>query len=165
VDAIPTIDQRGIIQSASPAAERKFGYAQAKMVGENVQMPMRAPFREENVGYLARYLHTGEKHVIGIGRVVAGRRKEGTVFPVKLVVSEIKDLKFFTGTLRDLTERKRLEREIVEVASMQQRRIGQDLHDSVAQELTALNLLARDMAETLRSDPANAPPLIERMKR
>jgi signal transduction histidine kinase len=82
---------------------------------------------------------------------------------VELAVSEIKHLKLFTGIHRDLTQRKQLERDVVEVASLEQRRIGQDLHDSVAQELTALNLLARDLAETLRTDPAKASQLVERM--
>src|SRR5262249_371894 len=71
----------------------------------------------------------------------------------------------FTGILRDMTEFKRLERELVEVASQQQQRIGQDLHDSVAQEMTALNLLVKDLAETLETDPANAPSLVERIKK
>ena len=163
VDAIFTIDHRGIIRSANPATERMFGFAQAEMVGENIRMLMPATYREEHDSYLARYLQTGEKHTIGISREVAGRRKDGTVFPLELVVSEIEGLKLFTGILRDLTERKRLEREVVEIASLQQRRIGQDLHDSVAQELTALNLLARDLAETLRTDPTGAPPLVERI--
>ncbi len=64
-------------------------------------------------------------------------------------------------TGRDISRRKELEREVVEIASLEQRRIGQDLHDSVSQELTALNMLAGDLAETLRSDPLQAPPLVE----
>jgi signal transduction histidine kinase len=110
-----------------------------------------------------RYLQTGEKHIIGISREVEGRRKDGTVFPTELAVSELGHLKLFTGIHRDLTVRKQLERDIVEVASQQQQRIGQDLHDSVAQELTALNLLVRDLAETLPSDPALAAKLVERL--
>ena len=69
----------------------------------------------------------------------------------------------FTGLLRDISRRKELEREVVEIASLEQRRIGQDLHDSVSQELTALNMLAGDLAETLRSDPSNASQLVERL--
>jgi signal transduction histidine kinase len=112
---------------------------------------------------MARYLRTGEKHIIGVTRETEARRKDGSVFPVDLAVSEIEHLKLFTGIHRDLTQRKQLERDVVEAASLEQRRIGQDLHDSVAQELTALNLLAKDLAETLRTDLAKASPLVERM--
>jgi two-component system CheB/CheR fusion protein len=164
-DAIITVDHRGIIQSVNAAAERMFGYAAEEMIGQNVTMLMPSPYREAHDGYLARYLQTGEKRIIGIGREVEARRKDGSTFPMELAVSEIEHLELFTGVLCDLTQRKRLERELVEVASQQQRRIGQDLHDSVAQELTALNLLAKDLAETLETDPAKAAPLVERMDR
>jgi two-component system CheB/CheR fusion protein len=162
-DAILTIDQRGIIQSANPAAERMFGYTAAEMIGQNVKMLMPSPYQEEHDGYLARYVQTGEKHIIGIGREVEARRKDGSVFPVDLAVSEIEHLKLFTGILHDLTHRKELEREVVEIASLEQRRIGHDLHDSVGQELTALNLLAKDLAETLQTDAAKASPLVEQL--
>lgn len=162
-DAILTIDQRGLIQSVNPAAVRMFGYAAAEMVGQNVKMLMPSPYRDEHDGYLARYLRTGEKRIIAIGREVEARRKDGSVFPVELAVSEIEHLRLFTGIIRDNTRRKELEREVVEIASLQQQRIGQDLHDTVGQELTALNLLARDLAETLASDPASTAPLLEQM--
>ena len=164
MDAIITIDQHGIIQSVNAATERMFGYAAAEMIGQRVNMLMPSPYREVHDSFLAKYLQTGEKHIIGTTREVAARRKDGSVFPTDLAVSEIEHLKLFTGIHRDLTERKQLEREIVEVASQRQQRIGQDLHDSVAQELTALNLLARELAETLQTDPAKAPQLVERMK-
>jgi PAS domain S-box-containing protein len=162
-DAIVTIDYGGIIQSVNGTTERMFGYTGAEMIGQNVTMLMASPYREAHDGYIARYLQTGEKHVIGISREAEARRKDGSVFPVDITVSEIKHLKLFTGVHRDLTDRKRLEREVVEVASLEQRRIGQDLHDTVAQELTALNLLARDLGETLRTEPAKASKLVEQM--
>jgi two-component system CheB/CheR fusion protein len=162
-DAIITIDHRGIIQSVNSAAVRMFGYSAAEMIGQKVNLLMASPHREAHDGYLARYLQTGEKHVIGISREVDARRKDGSIFPTDLAVTEIEHLKLFTGIHRDLTERKQLERDVVEAASLEQRRIGQDLHDSVAQELTALNLLVRDLAETLQADPANALQLVERM--
>jgi PAS domain S-box-containing protein len=163
MDAIITIDQQGIIRSVNRAAEQMFGYAATEMIGQNVTMLMSSPDREEHDRHMARYLQTGEKHVLGTRREVEARRKDGSVFPTDLAVSEIPQLKLFTGVHRDLTERKRLEREVVEVASLEQRRIGQDLHDSVAQELTALNLLARDLAETVETDPAKASGLIEQL--
>lgn len=140
-----------------------FGYTAAETIGQNVTLLMPAPYRDEHDRYLARYRQTGEKHIIGSGREMDGRRKDGSSFPLDLVVSEVGHLKLFTGLLRDISQRKRLEREVVEIASLEQRRIGQDLHDSVSQELTALSILAGDLAETLRSDPSNAPLLVERL--
>jgi PAS domain S-box-containing protein len=163
-DAIVTMDMHGIIESVNPASEQMFGYAAAEMVGHNVGLLMPSPYREEHDGYLRRYLQTGEKHIIGAGREVLARRKDGSVFPMHLVVSETEERKLFTGILRDMTEYKRLEREVVEVACKEQQRIGQDLHDSVAQELTALNLLAGTFDEMLEADPTNAPKLVQRIQ-
>jgi two-component system CheB/CheR fusion protein len=162
-DAIITIDRHGVIQSINAATERLFGYPAAEMIGQNVTLLMPSPYRERHDGYLASYLETGEQRIIGMGREVVARRRDGSVFPVDLAVSEVEPRKLFTGILRDISRRKELEREVVEIASLQQQRIGQDLHDSVGQELTALNLLARDLADTLRTDPANASMLLERM--
>jgi len=163
VDAIITIDVHGAIQSVNATAEQMFGYGAAEMIGQNVKMLMPAPYRDEHDGYLARYLQTGEKHVIGIGREVEGLRKDGSTFPLDLAVSEVGHLQLFTALLRDISRRKELEREVVEIASLERRRIGQDLHDSVSQELTALSMLAGDLAETLRSDPSHASQLVERL--
>jgi len=162
-DAILTIDERGVIETANPAAVRMFGYPEAELIGQNVKLLMPSPYRDEHDGYLARFLTTGEKHIIGVGREVEGRRKDGSVFPVDLAVSEVEPRKRFTGILRDITRRKELEREVVEIASLEQRRIGQDLHDSVSQELTALGVSVADLAEILRTDPANASLLVRRI--
>src|SRR5262249_1262432 len=116
-DAIITMDNRGIIQSANPASERMFGYAADEMVGHNVELIMPSPYREEHYGYLRRYLQTGEKRIIGAGRELLARRKDGSVFPIHLVVSETEERKLFTGILRDMTEYKRLERVVVAAAS------------------------------------------------
>jgi signal transduction histidine kinase len=134
------------------------------MLGRNVKMLTSAPYREAHDSYMTRYLQTGGKHVIGISREVEARRKDGSAFPTDLAVSEIEHLGLFTGIHRDLTERKQLERHVVEAASLEQRRIGQDLHDSVAQELTALNLLARDRAETVQTDPGKTAQLVGRLQ-
>jgi PAS domain S-box-containing protein len=163
-DAIITMDIHGIIKSVNPASERMFGYAAAEMVGHNVGLVMPSPYREEHDGYLRRYLQTGEKHIIGARRELYARRKDGSIFTVHLAVSETEERKVFTGILRDMTEYKQMERELVQVASRAQQRIGEDLHDSVGQELTALNLMAGTLAESLESDPANASKLVKRMK-
>src|SRR5579884_189268 len=92
VDAIITIDHQGIIQSVNPGAERMFGYAAAEMVGQNVAMLMPSPYRGAHNDYIARYLQTGEKHIIGITRETVAQRKNGSVFEVDLTVSEIPHL-------------------------------------------------------------------------
>jgi PAS domain S-box-containing protein len=152
VDSIVTINENGIITSVNAATESMFGYAADELIGQNVNILMPPPHREEHDGYLASYRRTREKHVIGIGREVQGRRKDGPTFPVDLAVSEFEDRgqKMFTGVLRDLSARKALEREVLEVATLEQRRIGRELHDTTAQELTALGLLADRLVVALR---------------
>lgn len=113
VDGIITIDQHGVIESCNPATERLFGYSMREMIGQNVRMLMPSPFREQHDAYLEHYLHTGERKIIGIGREVMGRRKDGTTFPMDLAVSElyIGGKRMFTGLVHDVTDRKRAEHE------------------------------------------------------
>ncbi len=111
VEGIITIDERGTIESLNPAAETMFGYTASEIVGHNVRILMPSPYHEEHDAYLANYRTTGVKKIIGIGRDVVGKRKDGTEFPLELSVSEIElaDKKIFTGFVRDLTERQRSE--------------------------------------------------------
>jgi two-component system sensor kinase FixL len=113
-DGIVVIDERGAIQSFSPAAERLFGYSEAEIVGRNVSMLMPSPYREGHDGYLQRYRTTGERRIIGIGRVVVGLRKNGETFPMELEVGEFSagGARFFTGFVRDLTEQQAANRRI-----------------------------------------------------
>ena len=151
VEGIITIDGRGIIESFNPAAEKIFGYSARETIGENVKMLMPAPYRHEHDGYLADYHRTGQAKIIGIGREVVGRRKDGTVFPMDLSVSEVRlaNRQIFTGFVRDTTERKRLEREIIEISNREQQRIGQDLHDGLGQELTGIELMCQVLEQKL----------------
>jgi two-component system, LuxR family, sensor kinase FixL len=114
VDAVITIDRAGLVESFNPAAERMFGYAAAEVVGRNVRLLMPEPYQSRHDEYIARYLATGERKIIGIGREVVGRRKDGTTFPIDLAVGEAAtpDGPFFTGIIRDLTDRKRTEEEL-----------------------------------------------------
>jgi PAS domain S-box-containing protein len=112
VDGIITIDERGRIQSVNPATERLFGYAPAELLGQNIRILMPEPYRAGHDGYMEHYLRTGERKVIGIGREVRGRRKDGSIFPMELGVSEtlLPQGRLFTGIVRDITARKRAER-------------------------------------------------------
>ena len=136
VNAIITIDDRGAIETANPAAERLFGYTLAELAGQNVNCLMPAPYRDEHDGYLRRYLETRVPRVIGIGREVVGRRQDGTVFPMELAVSEtlVDGKRSFTGIVRDISERKRLERmksEFVSTVSHELRTPLTSIHGSL----------------------------------
>ena len=118
-DAMIVIDERGIMSSFSSAAERLFGYTAAEAIGKNVKMLMPTTYRAAHDGYLARYLTTGERRIIGIGRVVTGERKDGSTFPMELSVGEMRssDQRFFTGFVRDLSERQSTEARLQELQS------------------------------------------------
>jgi PAS domain S-box-containing protein len=112
VDAIVTIDRDGVIAGVNPAVQRLFGYAPSELIGRNVSVLMPSPDREQHDGYLAAYERTGQRKVIGIGREVSARRKDGSIFPADIAVSELRlrGSSGFTGVIRDLSERKRIER-------------------------------------------------------
>ncbi len=118
-EAMVVIDERGLIHSFSAAAERLFGHKPATVLGKNVKLLMPSPYREDHDGYLGRYLRTGERRIIGIGRVVVGQRSDGSTFPMELAVGEmhVRNRRFFTGFIRDLTERQATEARLQELQS------------------------------------------------
>ncbi|MCP1542203.1 two-component system sensor kinase FixL [Methylorubrum extorquens] len=118
-DAMIVIDQQARIQSFSVAAERLFGYRAEDAIGQNIKILMPSPYREQHDGYVARYLSTGERRIIGIGRVVVGQRRDGSTFPMELSIGEMQSAggRFFTGFIRDLTERQETEARLQELQS------------------------------------------------
>lgn len=116
-DAMIVIDTTGAIQSFSATAERLFGHTAGEVTGENIKMLMPPPYRGNHDGYLDHYLKTGEKRIIGIGRIAVGRRKDGSTFPMELTVGEMRanGARFFTGFIRDLSERQETEARLQEL--------------------------------------------------
>jgi PAS domain S-box-containing protein len=152
VDGIIVIDDRGIIESVNPAAERLFGYAPGELVGRNVSLLMPEPHRRAHHDYLASYLATGRAKVIGIGRELMGQRQDGTSFPIELAVSELPqgDRRRFTGIVRDITERKRAEQELKTLnAELQQR-----VEERTAKFENSNEALAEEITERKRTEAA-----------
>jgi two-component system sensor kinase FixL len=110
-DAMIVIDEAGLIQSFSAAAQRLFGWTAGEVRGRNIKMLMPQPYRDQHDDFLERYRQTGERRVIGVGRVAVGRRKDGSDFPMELAIGEMRsrDQRYFTGFIRDLTERQKTE--------------------------------------------------------
>lgn len=154
VDAIITINDRGLIRTFNEAAEKLFQYRDSEVIGKNVHILMPEPYKAEHDGYIHNYLSTGRRKIIGIGREVTGRRKDGSTFPMYLAVSEVKlrNQRIFTGIVRDISEQRRLEQEILRTSEHERRRIGQDLHDGLGQMLTGIGLMSRNLASKLESE-------------
>jgi PAS domain S-box-containing protein len=138
VASIITIDEKGIIDSINPATVRMFGYESTELIGRNVRILMPEPYRAEHDGYLANYTQTGHRKIIGIGREVLARHKDGGIFPIHLAVSEFYSggQRFFSGIITDLSERKRVEEALLE----SERRLSQ------AQRLEAIGQLTGGVA-------------------
>jgi two-component system sensor kinase FixL len=140
-DAMIVIDRGGVMRSFSAAAERQFGWTAAEAIGQNVSRLMPEPYRSAHDGYLGRYLRTGERRIIGIGRVVVGERKDGSTFPMELSVGEMEGVAhtYFTGFVRDLSERETTERRLQDLQS-------ELVHTS---RLTAMGEMASALAHEL----------------
>ncbi|MCB8877378.1 PAS domain-containing sensor histidine kinase [Acidisoma silvae] len=166
-DGLVVIDESGMIEFFSRAAERMFGYGAAEVIGRNVSMLMPEPYATAHDGYLRRYRDTGQRRIIGIGRVVAGRRKDGTTFPMDLQIGEanVPGKRCFTGFVRDLTDREdrdrrlaELQAELMHVARLSE--LGQmasALAHEVNQPLTAVANYLRGMRRLLDD---NSHPLL-----
>jgi PAS domain S-box-containing protein len=164
VDGIITIDPQGTILTANPATERLFGYRADEMVGRKVNMLMPDPYRSAHDAYLQRYLATGERRIIGIGREVQGLRKDGSIFPMELSVGEalVGGTRIFTGIVRDITERKRTEEDLraakdqAERARLAQSQFLAAVSHDLRQPVQALTLFTSALATKITGAPASA---------
>jgi len=140
-DALIVIDVRGQIVSFSAAAQRMFQYAESDVLGENISMLMPSPDRERHDGYIDHYLKTGERRIIGIGRLTSARRRDGSTFPIELSVGEVQDegRPLFTGFIRDLTESQQAERRVADLQA----------ELAHASRVTAMGTLASALAHEL----------------
>ena len=157
VPAIISIDSQGAIESVNPATERLFGYCAAELVGQNVKILMPEPARSEHDGYLGNYLGAGVKKVIGVGREVTGRRKNGATFPLHLSVSEFaaEGRRYFTGMIYDLSDRKHVEEALREserrLAQAQKMEAVGQLTGGIAHDFNNLLLVIAGNLELLES--------------
>ena len=162
-EAIITIDERGIVDSFSASAELLFGYDSREVIGRNVSMLMPAHYRHQHDGFISHYLATGERRIIGIGRVVEAQRKDGSIFPMELAVGEVVlgRERIFTGFVRDLTARQRLEQELRQ--SQRLEAVGQ-LTGGIAHDFNNLLTVIIGNLEMLEPSVAVDPKATARLK-
>ncbi len=159
VDGIITIDHRGIIDSANPAACRLFGYKKEEMFGKNISFLMPSPHKEAHDDYIENYLRTGKRKIIGIGREVEGRRKDGSLFPFRLSVSELRigERVIFTGFIHDISELKKAEQEVRQLNTDLEAKVSErteQLADAVNRLLATNKKLEREIRERQAAEQA-----------
>ncbi|MFQ5675047.1 MAG: PAS domain S-box protein [bacterium] len=169
VDGIIIIDESGTVESFNPAAERLFGFPASEVIGENVSILMPAPYHEEHNAYIQNYLKTGEKKIIGIGREVVGRRKDGSTFPLYVAVGEVQldKRRVFTGIVHDLSEQKSLQQRIIQSERLAViGKMAAKVAHEVRNPLSSISLNAELLLEEIqspRADPNEAKSLLKSM--
>src|SRR5262249_107496 len=155
-DAVFTFDAEGVVESVNRAGEAMFGLPASDVIGQPLGRLLAPPFSHEFAAALKPYLEKGPGPTRPAGRVIVGRRKDGSTFPVEMAVSRVAtgDGRLFTALLRDISERRELEREVLEISSFERQQIGQDLHDTTGQVLSGLSYLARGLAAGLKEKGA-----------
>lgn len=163
-DGIVTIDEEGIILSANPSAERIFGYDLDELIGENIRVLMPEPYRSEHQDYIRQYLKTGKSEIIGSGREVSGRRKNGEVFPLDAAVSEVPldEGRNFTAIVRDITNRKQVEEHLKQLNTELQRQ-QQALIQS--EKMSAMGQMAAGIAHEIANPLASMDSLLQLIDR
>ncbi len=146
-EAIILAGTDGVIQFVNPATENLFGYRKRELIGEKVNVLMPREHSIAHDGYIQKYLHTGIPTIVGTGRQLTAIRKDGSRFPIYLSIGDIKTShrRLFAGVIMDISEQQQLQKEILEIPVNEQRRIGQELHDGLGQQLTGLGLLATSL--------------------
>jgi two-component system CheB/CheR fusion protein len=151
-DAVVSIDTSGNIVTFNRSAERLFDYKAEQVVGKSVRLLIPQKDRGEHDVHLRGYDQSREPHIIGRPRELDARRRDGTIFPIRLSVTEVDHLGLFVGFIHDLTAAKALQEEVLNIATLEQQRVGQELHDGTQQELTGLGLLAQNLTDALRAE-------------
>ena len=156
VDGIISVDEKGMISVFNPASEKIFGYSKDEVMGKTLNMLMPTPEAKKHDGYMNNYSDSGEAKIIGIGRVVEGMRKDGTIFPMDLAINEleIEGKRIYTGIVRDVTERKKAEQELIDTRDDAERasRVKSEFLANMSHELrTPLNAII-GFSEVTRSE-------------
>lgn len=153
IDGIITIDDRGKVESINPSACKLFGYGQEEVIGNNIAMLMPPPDRQQHDEYINRYQHTGEAHIIGIGREVQGLRKDGSRFPFRLGVSEVKysGRKIYTGFIHDLSREKEAEDRLKEYAGHLEEQV-EERTQSLKESLQQLQIAKEEVSMSLEKE-------------
>lgn len=153
-DAIVTANEEGKILSFNRAAGRMFGYDENELVGKNLKILMPFSYSVNHENYMKKYLLSDIKKIIGKGSETQGLKKNGSIFPIELSVSEVswEGNRIFAGIIRDLSTRRKLERQLIEIGNEERRRIGRDLHDGLGQMLSGIRMLSESVARKLKAN-------------